>query len=264
MYSIVQEFRKQCETMAAPESPALSQAEAEPQLEMIEMELSDDDALQAGPSDGSGGPVSFEDAVKQAKSQVEDLTLCYVCLQHPRLNKQCYGARCQAVVIGAYWDAKSQGEAAKKAYGLSKKRRGAPFRDAILVYSAKCIPYSSPAGVSRLHRTVHFAWVRYVARIEVGTHTHKGTRMVWISRMKFVKEKMEDDECTELEGFAAFEREWQSLPDGRKFGDGKARRILWPIDHFVEGYNSFSSMERTEWGTKVLCLHVKVKFLLLR
>ena len=76
--------------------------------------------------------------------------------------------------------------------------------------------------------------------------------MLWVSRGRFVKTKQLDDEMSELQALNDFEKEWMSLPAGRKFGEGKLRRILWPMENFVMGYNSHSSTERTEWGTKAL------------
>ena len=88
----------------------------------------DEDDLTAGEpgvvedsSDHISGPVAV--AAAAVKHRCDENDICGICLENAKKWKQAHCKHCEPDVRGAARDAATQGEAAKKAFALIKKRR---------------------------------------------------------------------------------------------------------------------------------------------
>ena len=187
---------------------------------------------------------SIEAERSNEMSTVKTKYMCVICLEHEKMTRQCHCKFCLPDVRGAVSDAKRQGPAAEKAFKALRAAGGVTFREAMLVYRARC------AGYGRGQRRLSFHWVRYEMCIQMSSSVQKGSKCIWMSRGYFLEVKARDEELTELEALQEFENQWESLPSSRKQGKGKARRILWPLERFVYAFNARSQIENTIMGTK--------------
>lgn len=176
--------------------------------------------------------------------KVETQLLCIICLEGERASKQTWCLKCASDVRAATRDAKAQGVSAERAFKALKKLGNNEFREAMLVYRARC------SGFGKGRKRLSFHWVRYEMCIRMSSHVQHGTKCLWMSRGYFVEIQMRDKEMSKSQAIQEFECQWEQLPPARKKGSGVDRALLWPMEHFVYAFNDHMQAETTSWGTK--------------
>ena len=106
----------------------------------------------------------------EAKSEVDDGTMCTVCGEWPKMIRQCYCKEARARDVGsAERDAKRQGKESANCFRKLKARGGLEFINMMHTYKAKCV---SPG---RGHKRPAFDHVGYYLAFVVSTRVRKGS-----------------------------------------------------------------------------------------
>ena len=205
--------------------------------------VDEDDVLmcrQCGIVGGESNELSFEERVQKAMAGG---SLCIFCQDEERKEKHNYGAKCEAMVRGAFRDAKAQGPTALKSLGLLKKRGGPEYVQAVLIYNSRC------QGVGRGSRRACFEWTQMRMAVEMKSTAKHGSKYLWITKGFYKWMRKRDHEETDLEAEASWFKTKDELPSAQKCT--QTNRILFNVEDFVIFEDSRSTIEQTQFGGKV-------------
>ena len=205
----------------------------------------------AGMAEGVGAGPQTEPA---SSASMPEYLVCIVCTKAPRADRQTWCGDCGVDVKCAERDAERRSGIEKKKgekmqvppeshlarFRTLKKRGGAEFREAVLVYKMKC------QGRGRGYARPSFDWCRYFLAVEVASRMQAGSKCLWMSEKQFEAYMKHSEGMSEYEAAV----EWKARLNVPKARTDKQGRLLIKVEDFIVTMNEKSHVERTEWGTK--------------